>query len=84
MLLMKMNLWLAKRRRKKMESKILEIEGLVKSEGYYTANMKGRWNCHLMHFDIDGEDLASIIGDFFGEGLDDGMRLHIIIEKVEE
>ncbi len=67
-----------------MGSKVLEIEGLVKSEGYYTANRQGRWNCHLMHFDIDGEDLASIIGDFFGGELDDGMRLHIRIERVEE
>lgn len=62
----------------------IEIEGVVKSEGYYTANMQGRWNCPMLHFTIDGKDLADIIGDFYGIELDEGIRLRIKIEKVED
>lgn len=67
-----------------LDTRDIDIEGIVKSKGYYVANMQGRWNCHLGHFDIDEEDLADIIGDFYGDELDDGVKLHIEISRVDE
>ena len=62
----------------------IDIEGIVKSKGYYINNRIGNWNCNLGHFDIDGKDLADIIGDFYGDELDDGVKLHIQISRVDE
>ena len=62
----------------------IDVEGTVKSKGYYVANRIGRWNCNLGHFDIDGKDLADIIGDFYGDELDDGVKLRIQISRVDE
>ena len=60
----------------------IDIEGTVKTVGYYIVNRLERNNCHLLHFEIDGENLENIIGDYYGLELDDGIKLHITVEKV--
>ena len=67
-----------------MKEKDIDIEGVVKSAGYYIVNRRGRFNCQRGHFDIDGENLEDIIGDFYGIDLDDGVRLRITIERIED
>ena len=64
--------------------KDIDIEGIVKSVGYYIVNRRGRFNCARGHFEIDGEDLADIIEDFYGAELIDGVKLRIRIEQIDE
>ena len=59
------------------------LEGVVKTVGYYVVNRAGRFNCHLLHFEIDNENLEDIIGDFYGLDLDDGIKLRITVERIE-
>ena len=48
----------------------INISGIVKSKGYYNNNRIGHWNCNLCHFDINNEDLANIIENYYEIELD--------------